>query len=122
MRSIHNLPSSSLAPVMNPEALHSGYNRILNTIYSPKHYCRRVQTFLQEYKAPPVHASLSGRHVLAFFRSIYRLGIIGRERMQYWKLLAWTLLRRPAQFPMAVAFAICGYYFRKTCEHHIASM
>jgi len=113
--------TTNIVPVMNPEALHSGYNRILNTIYSPKHYYRRVQTFLREYKAPPVHASLSGQHILAFFRSIYRLGIVGRERLQYWKLLTWTVFRRPRQFPMAVTFAICGYHFRKTCERHVTS-
>jgi radical SAM superfamily enzyme YgiQ (UPF0313 family) len=113
--------TTNIVPVMNPAALHTGYNRILNTIYSPKHYYRRVRTFLREYKAPPVHASLSARHILAFFRSIYRLGIVGRERVQYWELLAWTAFRRPAQFPMAVTFAICGYHFRKTCEHHVAS-
>ena len=113
--------TTNIVPVMNPEALHSGYIRILQTIYSPKRYYQRVQTFLREYEAPPVHASLSGRHILAFFRSIYRLGIVGRERLQYWKLLAWTVFRRPAQFPMAVTFAICGYHFRKTCERHVAS-
>ncbi|MBU1049383.1 DUF4070 domain-containing protein, partial [Candidatus Bipolaricaulota bacterium] len=93
----------------------------LKTIYSPKRYYQRVQTFLREYKAPPVHRSLSGRHILAFFRSVYRLGIVGRERLQYWKLLIWTAIRRPQQFPMAVTFAICGYHFRKTCERHVAS-
>jgi len=113
--------TTNIVPVMNPAALHTGYNRILKTIYSPKHYYRRVRTFLREYKAPPVHVSLSGRHLLAFFRSTYRLGIIGRERLQYWKLLGWTMFRRPRQFPMAVTFAICGYHFRKTCERHVAA-
>jgi len=112
--------TTNIVPVMNPEALHSGYDRILKTIYSPKHYYRRIRTFLREYKAPPSQGSLSGRHILAFFRSIYRLGIIGSERSQYWKLLAWTTLRRPRQFPMAVTLAIYGYHFRKTCERHVA--
>jgi hypothetical protein len=58
---------------------------------------------------------------LAFLRSIVRLGVVGKERFQYWKLLVWTLLRRPNRFPMAVTFAIYGYHFRKTCEGHVAS-
>jgi hypothetical protein len=53
---------------------------------------------------------------LAFFRSILRLGILGRERFQYWGLLLWTLFRRPRLFPEAVAFTIYGYHFRKVCE------
>jgi radical SAM superfamily enzyme YgiQ (UPF0313 family) len=113
--------TTNIVPIMDPDVLHSGYNRILQTIYSPKHYYRRVQTFLREYEAPPARAALSVRQLLAFFRSIYRLGIIGSERGQYWKLLAWTLFRCPRQFPMAVTFAICGYHFRKTCEQHVAA-
>jgi hypothetical protein len=57
-------------------------------------------------------------YLLAFFRSIYRLGIIGQERIHYWKLLLWTLFRRPNLFPLAVTLAIFGYHFRKICEAH----
>jgi radical SAM superfamily enzyme YgiQ (UPF0313 family) len=113
--------TTNIVPRMNPEALHAGYVQILTTIYSPKHYYQRVRTFLREYKAPPVHASLRAQEILAFLRSIVRLGIVGRERLQYWKLLVWTTFRRPRRFPMAVTFAIYGYHFRKTCERHVAS-
>jgi hypothetical protein len=53
---------------------------------------------------------------LAFFRSILRLGILGKERFQYWKLLLWTLFRRPRLLPEAITLAIYGYHFRKVCE------
>jgi radical SAM superfamily enzyme YgiQ (UPF0313 family) len=113
--------TTNIVPMMDLQALREGYERILKTIYSPKHYYKRVRTFLREYKAPAINAPLSVRHILAFFRSVVRLGIVGRERLQYWKLLAWTVFRRPKRFPMAVTFAIYGYHFRKTCEGHVAS-
>ena len=50
---------------------------------------------------------------------MYWLGLRGKERLQYWKLLAWTSVRRPALIPMAVTLAICGYHFRKVCELHV---
>jgi hypothetical protein len=53
---------------------------------------------------------------LAFFRSCLRLGIIGRERAHYWKLMVWTLLRRPRLFSLAMTLAIQGYHFRKVSE------
>jgi hypothetical protein len=56
---------------------------------------------------------------MAFFRSIYRLGIIGRERVQYWRLFFWTLFHRPKLITMAVTLAIYGYHFRIVCEHHV---
>jgi len=113
--------TTNVVPIMDLASLRQGYERILRTIYSPKHYYERVRTFLREYKAPDTGSSPLGvRDILAFLRSTIRLGIIGRERLQYWKLLLWTLLRRPKRFPMAVTFAIYGYHFRKTCSEHVA--
>ena len=56
---------------------------------------------------------------MAFFRSIVRLGIIGKERLQYWNLLFWTLFNRPKLFPQAVTLAIYGYHFRLVYERHV---
>jgi len=113
--------TTNIVPIMNLAALREGYEKILRTIYAPKPYYRRVRTFLREYRAPTIHVSLSAREIAAFFRSVFRLGIVGRERLQYWKLLVWTVFRRPRQFPMAVTFAIYGFHFRKTCKRHVAS-
>lgn len=113
--------TTNIVPIMDLATLRAGYERILLTIYSPKHYYKRVRTFLREYRAPSAQASLSARHILAFFRSIIRLGIVGRERLQYWKLLVWTIFRCPKQFAMAVTFAIHGFHFRKTCQGHVTS-
>ncbi|MFO8015107.1 MAG: DUF4070 domain-containing protein [Phycisphaerae bacterium] len=60
-----------------------------------------------------------GEHLWAFFRSCARLGILGRERLQYWRLLLWTGLHRREHFSLAVALAICGYHFRRTAEAHV---
>ncbi|MCJ7682731.1 MAG: B12-binding domain-containing radical SAM protein [Desulfobacteraceae bacterium] len=104
---------------MDLDTLHEGYRKIMLHIYSRKHYYRRVKTFLREYKAPKIRFSLNYQNILAFFRSNIRLGIIGRERLQYWGLLWWTLFRRPGLLPLAVTFAIYGYHFRKVSNSHI---
>ncbi|MEW5902530.1 MAG: DUF4070 domain-containing protein, partial [Acidobacteriota bacterium] len=31
----------------------------------------------------------------------------------YWKLISWTLARRPRFFSLAISFAIYGFHFRK---------
>ena len=98
---------------MNTEALREGYQRILRQIYSPGPYYQRVRTFLREYRRPRISARLSWRQVLAFFSSSVRLGIFGRERFHYWRLLAWTLFHRPRHMPLAVTLAIYGHHFRK---------
>jgi hypothetical protein len=56
---------------------------------------------------------------LAFFHSSLRLGILGKERFQYWYLLFWTLIRKPRLLPLAVTLAIYGHHFRKICDLYI---
>ncbi|RLB06935.1 MAG: hypothetical protein DRG50_04245, partial [Deltaproteobacteria bacterium] len=55
-------------------------------------------------------------YLKAFLKSIWLLGIRGKERFYYWKLLFWTLFRHPRSFPLAVTFAIYGFHFRKVFE------
>ena len=78
-----------------------------------------MKTFLQEYKAPKITIPLNGEYIRAFFRSVLRLGIIGKERVQYWKLVIWTLVRRPELFALAITFTIYGYHFRQVMDLHL---
>jgi radical SAM superfamily enzyme YgiQ (UPF0313 family) len=111
--------TTNIIPRMDLEVLHSGYRNIMCHIYSPKHYYSRIRTFLREYKAPKVEMSLDFQRFMAFFRSNIHLGILGKERFQYWKLLLWTLFRRPGFVPLAITLAIHGHHFRKICELHL---
>lgn len=49
----------------------------------------------------------------AFLKSIWLLGIQGKERFQYWKLILWTLGRRPHFIGISISLAIYGFHFRK---------
>jgi len=107
--------SINFIPKMNIEALINGYKKILNTIYSPKHYYKRVITFLKAYKPKPLKGKIhfNFHNLRAFFKSIWFLGIKGKERFHYWKLISWTLVRRPRFFRLAITLAIYGFHFRK---------
>lgn len=111
--------TSNIIPAMSKEALMDGYRRILDHIYSPKNFYRRIRTFLNEYRTPIVHGHLELSHVLALLRSFFYLGIVGRERFHYWKLLIWAQFRCPRLIPEAVILAIYGYHFRKVCAAHV---
>lgn len=92
-----------------------GYKSILRRIYAPHPYYQRVRTLLREYRPRPMKAALDWRHGLALAYSSLRLGVFGRERFHYWRLLAWTIFHRPTQLPLAVTLAIYGHHFRKCC-------
>jgi radical SAM superfamily enzyme YgiQ (UPF0313 family) len=110
---------TNIIPKMNLEVLQKGYRAVVNTLYSPKNYYARVKTFLREYKAPKITIPINSEYIRAFFRSVFRLGIVGKERVQYWKLVFWTLFRRPKLFALAITFAIYGYHFRQVMDLHI---
>ena len=110
---------TNIIPRMNLEVLHKGYQAVVHSIYAPANYYARVRTFLREYKAPKITVPIDLEHILALFRSILRLGIVGKERLEYWKLFFWTLFRRPRLFPLAITFSIYGYHFRQVVDLHI---
>ncbi|MBE2212955.1 MAG: B12-binding domain-containing radical SAM protein [Opitutaceae bacterium] len=107
--------TTNFIPRMDVQALRDGYRRLMETIYAPGPYYQRVRTFLREYKQPKLHFSFNPALWMAFVRSAVRLGLIGRERFHYWRLLIWTFFRRPALLQTAVTLAIYGHHFRKCC-------
>lgn len=109
--------ATNFIPAMNMETLANGYRTIIETIYSPKNYYRRVLTLLKDYQ--PLKKGgprLDTDRFLALVRSMLILGILGKERLQYWKLFFWSLLHRPRLFPTAITLAIYGFHFRKVAE------
>lgn len=109
--------SINFTPKMNYDALINGYKSIITTIYAPKHYYARVKTFLKEYK--PLRKKtykLNFSYILAFIRSSVLLGIVGKERLYYWRLFFWTMFRKPNLILEAVTFSIYGFHFRKVFE------
>jgi radical SAM superfamily enzyme YgiQ (UPF0313 family) len=112
--------STNILPMMGLETLRKGYQEIARTIYDPEKYYQRVKTFFKEYEPPSIKIQWQFRPILtylyAFLMSIVRLGIVGKERLQYWKLLGWTIRHKPKLFPLAVTLAIYGYHFRTVTE------
>jgi radical SAM superfamily enzyme YgiQ (UPF0313 family) len=109
--------SMNFVPKMNYETLINGYKHILNTIYSHKEYYERVTTFLREYN--PIakqKATITMEQCKALLRSIWIIGIKEKGRVYYWKLLLWTLCKRPRAITLSVTLAICGYHYRQVAD------
>jgi hypothetical protein len=111
--------TTNIIPKMGLPRLLEGYRSIMGHIYSPRHYYRRVRTFLAEFGTPRVQTPMDFQRALAFARSSFRLGILGEERFQYWYLMLWTLIRKPRLIPVAITLSIYGYHFRRICELYI---
>ena len=111
--------TTNILPRMGVDELRDGYRNLMQYIYSPKHYYKRAMTFLREYKKPNVRTPLDFQRLLAVLRSSVRLGIFGKERFQYWKVLTWTLFFRPQLLTLNITLAIYGHHFRKISKLNI---
>ena len=107
--------SINFIPNMGHESLLVGYQKILSTIYSPREYYARINTFMRNYK-PRVKDRVSFQDLRAAIRSMWRVGVLSRSRLLYWKLLTRTSLLKIKALPLAVEFAIYGLHFEKITE------
>ena len=106
--------SINFIPRMDTGTLMDGYKNILKKIYSPKYYYERVMSFMKEFEPKKKKVfHLNPNYILALFRSIFKLGVIGEERIYYWKLFFWSLFRKPQLFSLAILFTIYGFHFKK---------
>jgi radical SAM superfamily enzyme YgiQ (UPF0313 family) len=104
-------------PRMDIHELLGGYQKVLTTIYSPKHYYKRVKTFLENYNfRNKTRIKLRYSGIKAFIRSMWQIGVIEKGRIYYWMLLIWAL-RNPRRLPLAVRFSIYGFHFRKILKN-----
>lgn len=101
-------------PKMDPAILMQGIKTLTNKIYSPKVYYKRVKAFLREFHPIPHKIQrFQFGHLKALFKSVFYLGIVGKERFYFWNLLGWTLVRRPRLISEAFVLAAYGFHFRK---------
>jgi len=115
--------SMNFIPKMSYEKLIKGYRQIIETIYSPKHYYARVKRFMKDYRPTQKKVvQLRYSYWKAGFKSVFILGMFRKERFYYWRLVFWSLFRKPKLLPMAVTFSIYGFHFRKIFERHFRRM
>ena len=108
--------TTNILPKMGLDALREGYRNIMGQIYSPRLYYNRALTFLREYKNPTIGVPFNFQRLLGFLRLSIHIGVLGKERFQYWKIVFWTLFRRPQLFTLAITLAVYGYHFRKVSK------
>lgn len=100
-------------PKLDREQLIQGYRSLVKNLYSPQAYYHRILTFLREYRPQGPRFHLSWIDMMAFFKSLWVIGVWTRGRRQYWKFFIKTLLHHRRAFPEAMTLAIVGYHYRR---------
>ena len=106
----NTLLDMNFIPRMETQELLDGYRRILETIYSPREYFNRVQTFLSQL-GTATHTPIVFSDVLAVVRSLWKQGLLSNYRKEYWKFMAQTMRSHRRHLDKALTLAIMGHHF-----------
>jgi len=107
--------SLNFIPKMDREVLINGYKKLLKTIYSHREYYDRALILLREHR-PKTRPAIGSKEIGAVFKSLWRIGVLEKGRLHYWKFLAKVTFRMPRALPRAITLAIYGFHFRKVAE------
>jgi len=103
---------------MDPAILIQGYQTIMRTIYSPREYYQRaldsMRRTAQQFSEPQHYSVING--LTSLTRVLIKLGVLDRERKEFWRFLSQTLVKHRAKFAESLRLAAMGYHFRKLSE------
>lgn len=104
--------STNFKTKIDNEVLVRKYKKLLLSLYSVDNYYNRIYNFLKEYKR---HASgkLTLNFVVAFFKSLYILGVKEQSRWYFWKMLALCVFKYPKALHKAITQAVYFAHFEK---------
>jgi radical SAM superfamily enzyme YgiQ (UPF0313 family) len=107
----------SYVPVIDPDELFERHRKTVGTLNSPGAYFERCSTLFEHQPRRPLGKMPIGVvEVKAFFRSLWRQGVAGSYRWEYWKFLSRTLVRHPGNMPNAVRLAVQGHHLILTTQ------
>ena len=110
--------SLNFKTIMDPALLIQGYQRIMQTIYSPREYYERALVSMKrtatEFTERPHYNALNA--AASFTRILVRLGVFDRERKEFWRFFTKTLLKHRNRFAESMRLAAMGYHFRKLSD------
>ena len=104
---------------MDPAFLVRGYQRIMQTIYGPREYYQRVLDSLRRTTRPHsaeqhIYRPIAG--LTALMKILVKLGVIDRERKEFWRFFVQALIKHRAQFADSLRLAAVGYHLRKLSD------
>ena len=104
----------NFAPTMDEHQLVAGYRTLLAALYTDDAYYDRCQLYLD--RARIGRTAVSDGALASFARAVWTIGIRGRRRRRFWRLLARSLRRGPRAFPRAAVLAIVGEHLIRYTE------
>jgi radical SAM superfamily enzyme YgiQ (UPF0313 family) len=104
----------NFVPAMDEYQLVAGYRRLLAALYSDDAYYHRCELHLDRARIDRM--AVSDGAAAAFARAVWAIGIRGRRRGRFWRLLARSLRRGLVAFQKAAVLAVAGEHMIRYTE------
>ena len=108
--------SINFLPKMDLDVLVNGYRNILEQLFTPRNYYKRITTFLKEYspfvKGKKKHIPLF-KSIKILNYSLFKFGFLDKGRFYFWKMFFWALIRKPYLLADVLSYTISGFHCRK---------
>jgi radical SAM superfamily enzyme YgiQ (UPF0313 family) len=93
--------------------LEENYRKLMQRLYEPGNYYRRVLTFLAAHRNVGPPERVSWRDLGAVFKTFWVMGLMTKGRRAYWRFLTTALVRHPGQIGLALTMVIMGHHYRR---------
>ncbi|MEK6279852.1 MAG: B12-binding domain-containing radical SAM protein [Acidobacteriota bacterium] len=114
--------SLNFIPKMDPARLIEGYQAIMRTIYKPSEYYQRsLDSMRRTASQLPSATRFEFKDITSFAHLLFKLGVLDRERKEFWRFFAKASAHHRDKFIEAMRFAAVGYHFRKLNEAYAES-
>lgn len=118
--------ATNVIPKMGMEKLKSGYEKIIDRIYSPESVYKRIEKYFESERKfkvqQPLKRKITLRDLFTALRIFYILGFVDNNKKFFWRLIFKTLKRNYSDLDLAILFSLILYQYSILREENIAEI
>lgn len=115
--------ATNVIPKMGMEKLKSGYEKIINRIYSPESVYKRIEKYFElerKYKVQqPLKRKITLKDIFTALRIFYILGFADNNKKYFWRLIYKTLRKNYNYLDLTILFSLILYQYSILREENI---
>lgn len=118
--------ATNVIPKMGMEKLKSGYEKIINRIYSPESVYKRIEKYFElerKYKVQqPLKRKITLKDIFTALRIFYILGFADNNKKYFWRLIYKTLRKNYNYLDLTILFSLILYQYSILREENITEI
>lgn len=116
---------TNFVPAMDPDTLYDGFDRVIESVYTPEAVYQRAMEFFRQYKPAQPRVGIPDpspwRYVGVVLRSLRYVGFSPRHWRYYWGLMGWALRHNRRVLDIAMNSVIMLYHLDQLYQAYKAA-